>query len=111
MGTAARTPFDIVRQRLQIQDTLAHGSVRYTGTIDVFRKIVRTEGLRSLFAGYSVTLMRDAPFAAIYFLSYESMKEAQQRVFGLTKLSTPHHLAAGAVAGAIRSVLSGTSCF
>lgn len=103
LGTAARTPFDIVRQRLQLQDTLhLDESQRYGGTVDVFRKIWRREGIHSLFAGYSVTLMRDAPFAAIYFLSYEMMKESQKALFGQKNLNTANHLFAGAIAGGIR---------
>lgn len=72
------------------------------GTMDVFRKMIRFEGVRSLWAGYFVTLMRDAPFAAVYFLSYEYGKLLQKKITGLDHLSAPNHLLAGAVAGGIR---------
>ena len=37
LGTACRTPFDIVRQRLQVQDTLTHANaVHYSGRSFLF---------------------------------------------------------------------------
>eukprot|EP00761_Pharyngomonas_kirbyi_P006530 gb/GECH01006537.1/.p1 GENE.gb/GECH01006537.1/~~gb/GECH01006537.1/.p1 ORF type:complete len:318 (+),score=46.30 gb/GECH01006537.1/:1-954(+) len=98
LGTACRTPFDMLKQHLQVQG-ISDQSTR--GTMHILKTIFRSEGLRGLFIGYKVTLLRDAPFAAIYFTTYEMFKVAQQRVFGISESSMPNHLAAGASAGFI----------
>ncbi|KAJ5815018.1 hypothetical protein N7474_006795 [Penicillium riverlandense] len=38
------------------------------------RDIVRTEGMRGLFAGFGATAARDAPYAGLYVLFYEQLK-------------------------------------
>eukprot|EP00741_Cyanophora_paradoxa_P021351 tig00021348_g20610.t1 len=111
-GTATRTPFDVVKQRLQVQGSSAGV---YKGTVDAFRTIARSEGLRGMFAGYGVTLLRDAPFAMIYFTSYELFKRAQGglraapadapagRAASDPELGTGNFLLAGAAAGVLAS--------
>ena len=95
-GTAARTPFDILRQRLQVQGTLKDSvyKVRMSrsilirssltqvasqgkGTFGALRILLKEEGIKGLWTGYSISVMRDAPFAAVYFLSYEVLKSLQ----------------------------------
>lgn len=38
------------------------------------RDILRTEGVRGLFAGFGATAARDAPYAGLYVLFYEQLK-------------------------------------
>lgn len=38
------------------------------------RDILRTEGIRGLFAGFGATAARDAPYAGLYVLFYEQLK-------------------------------------
>ena len=38
---------------------------------------MKEEGIKGLWTGYSISVMRDAPFAAVYFLSYEVLKSLQ----------------------------------
>ena len=64
--------------------------------------MIRFEGVRSLWAGYFVTLMRDVPFAAVYFLSYEYGKMLQKKLIDKKQLAAPNHLLAGAIAGGVR---------
>lgn len=46
--------------------------------MDAFRKILKNEGLfGGLMSGYTVTLLRDVPFAATYFMTYELGKHVQ----------------------------------
>jgi len=119
------TPFDLVKQRLQVQGTLKEK--KYTGVIDAFHKIWRTEGVRGMLVGYFPSLLRDVPFASIYFVSYESTKTLQlalkNRTFKstnshskttketetqttATSLRTHNYLLSGAVAGAIAATLT-----
>ncbi|KPU81627.1 uncharacterized protein Dana_GF20410, isoform B [Drosophila ananassae] len=47
---------------------------RFSGTIDAFIKISRTEGLGSLWSGLSPTLISALPSTIIYFVAYEQFK-------------------------------------
>ncbi|KAJ5415762.1 hypothetical protein N7465_004457 [Penicillium sp. CMV-2018d] len=46
----------------------------YHSLVGAGRDIVRTEGLRGLFAGFGATAARDAPYAGLYVLFYEQLK-------------------------------------
>ena len=158
IGTAVRTPFDIVKQRMQVQGSLkVPGMLKnfillillfliifsfyfhlfiylfidlfiyfffiififsllfllyfkvYKNSFHALKVVFSTEGYRGLFQGYISTMMRDVPFAGLYFSSYESFKYVQ-RVYLLkdgnesSQLTHIHHLFAGALAGAFASV-------
>eukprot|EP00160_Parvularia_atlantis_P001471 Unigene11173_Nuclearia_a/m.34186 Unigene11173_Nuclearia_a/g.34186 ORF Unigene11173_Nuclearia_a/g.34186 Unigene11173_Nuclearia_a/m.34186 type:complete len:346 (+) Unigene11173_Nuclearia_a:37-1074(+) len=115
-GSSVKTPFDVVKQRLEVQGALRTSSDRrpYRGTIDAFRKILRDEGLLGgLLSGYTVTLLRDVPFAATYFTTYELGKHVQTKIMRSaypdmveTDLKAVNHLVAGAGAGVAASVLT-----
>ncbi|KAL9644865.1 hypothetical protein ABK040_005345 [Willaertia magna] len=113
LGTACRTPFDILKQQLQIEGQLKDSN-RNIGIIGSMKNIFKHDGFKGFFSGYITTLMRDAPFAAIYFTSYEIIKRLfiKRRIQQLhmesnegKKTKSIHHLIAGALAGAI-----GTTC-
>jgi hypothetical protein len=76
LGTACRTPLDILKQQLQIEGQLSrtNQSLRNLGLYNTLTHIVKVEGFKGFFSGYGVTLLRDAPFAAIYFTTYDIMK-------------------------------------
>lgn len=84
------------------------------GTLDAFRKIWAHEGVRrGLWRGFGVTLMRDVPFAATYFTTYELAKHQQTQLLlaragqeGVARLGTVNHLAAGAWAGIAASLVT-----
>lgn len=46
----------------------------YTSLSQAFKSIIKTDGVRGLFAGYGATFIRDAPFAGIYLFFYENCK-------------------------------------
>lgn len=46
----------------------------YRSLLGAGRDIVRTEGMRGLFAGFGATAARDAPYAGLYVLFYEQLK-------------------------------------
>ena len=84
------------------------------GTWDALRKIWLYEGVpKGLFRGFSVTVLRDIPFAATYFATYDVTKRAQTRlVWGDVPDAptavgrTANHLIAGAWAGIAASLLT-----
>lgn len=79
-------PFDVVKERLQVQSLLKQpsttpassvagptpsvgssgGGLMYRGSWDALRTIARTEGLRGLYRGYGATLFSYGPFSAMY---------------------------------------------
>ena len=59
-------PHEVVRARLQVNHTTVQRSI-----IGQFVKILREEGIRGLYSGFTVNLVRIAPATATTFLSYE----------------------------------------
>ncbi len=46
------------------------------GAANAVQTILRTEGVRGLFAGYGSFMLRDLPFDAIEFVAYEQLKKS-----------------------------------
>jgi len=111
MATTVKIPFDVVKQRLEVQGALLNPESRmYSGTIDAFRKIATREGFaKGLWTGFFITLLRDLPFSATYFTSYELSKHYQKvilerlNLLGDHDLNIANHLVAGATAGCFAS--------
>ena len=69
---------------------------RYTGSIDAFVKIIRYEGVTSLWSGLPPTLAMSFPQVVLYFTAYEEAK----KFFGYHEINNPNPLlplASGAV--------------
>lgn len=93
-GTAVRTPFDVIKQRMQIQGSLpkraeqlrqpvelrAHGI--YANSAEALQQVSKVEGIRALWSGLGATILRDIPFAATYFVAYETSKTLQIKLMG-----------------------------
>lgn len=76
VSCALWVPIDVVKERMQVQSTLAAGkpSYAYTGDLHAAATILRTEGLRGLYRGYGATVLSFGPFSALYFVYYEQLK-------------------------------------
>eukprot|EP00478_Filoreta_tenera_P000854 GABV01000860.1.p1 GENE.GABV01000860.1~~GABV01000860.1.p1 ORF type:complete len:301 (-),score=73.81 GABV01000860.1:108-1010(-) len=97
-GTVTQ-PFDLLRVRAQIQ----HSSrfVQST-TLQTLRTIVRVGGLRGLYRGFSLTMMREAPANLFYFPVHELiMRQFDYGINSQRALEAPVKLSflAGGVAG------------
>jgi len=90
-------PLEIVKIRLQVQGEVAKTVAGAPKRSAMW--IVRNLGLVGLYKGASACLLRDVPFSAIYFPTYNHLKrdlfgESQQKKLGILQLLT-----AGAIAG------------
>ncbi|KAA8541807.1 hypothetical protein F0562_022959 [Nyssa sinensis] len=72
------TPVELLKIRLQLQ-TQKHAKPQqadfHKGPLRVARSIFKAEGLRGIYRGLTVTLIRDAPSHGLYFWTYEYMRE------------------------------------
>uniref|UniRef100_UPI00398E7818 mitochondrial carnitine/acylcarnitine carrier protein isoform X2 n=1 Tax=Pristiophorus japonicus TaxID=55135 RepID=UPI00398E7818 len=70
--TAIMTPGERIKCLLQIQ--AATGDKKYAGPLDCAKQIYNTSGIRGIYKGTVLTLMRDVPASGMYFMTYEWLK-------------------------------------
>ncbi|XP_075882957.1 mitochondrial carnitine/acylcarnitine carrier protein isoform X2 [Nelusetta ayraudi] len=96
--TVIVAPGERIKCLLQVQ--ASGGKKTYSGPLDCALRLYKEQGIRSVYKGTVLTLIRDVPSNGLYFLTYEYVKhfltpEGQS----VTQLSTPNILVAGGVAG------------
>ncbi|XP_026223120.1 mitochondrial carnitine/acylcarnitine carrier protein isoform X2 [Anabas testudineus] len=96
--TVIVAPGERVKCLLQVQAN--SGDSKYAGPLDCAVRLYKEQGIRSVYKGTVLTLIRDVPSNGLYFLTYEYLKnvltpEGQSS----SGLSTPNILLAGGVAG------------
>ncbi|KAI1810570.1 mitochondrial dicarboxylate carrier protein [Poronia punctata] len=69
-------PLDLVRKRIQVQgptrSQYIHKNIpEYRGTISSIQQIVKKEGMRGLYRGLTVSLLKAAPASAVTMWTYE----------------------------------------
>lgn len=69
-------PLDLVRKRLQVQGPhrarYVHTNIpEYNGVIGTIRIILKTQGVRGLYRGLTVSLLKAAPASAVTMWTYE----------------------------------------
>eukprot|EP01126_Amoeba_proteus_P054546 TRINITY_DN671_c0_g1_i4.p1 TRINITY_DN671_c0_g1~~TRINITY_DN671_c0_g1_i4.p1 ORF type:complete len:201 (+),score=29.84 TRINITY_DN671_c0_g1_i4:424-1026(+) len=115
--TWIRTPFDIVKQQLQLHgmgatrrnlnpnpDLNLPVNMRATRSIrSVIHEIGLQHGARGYFNGFFITVARDMIFSGSYFASYEFLKWVQRGWFPYDEVK---HMLAGGTAGVVGTVLS-----
>jgi solute carrier family 25 carnitine/acylcarnitine transporter 20/29 len=74
-GTAVMVPGDRVKVLLQIQG-MSKEPPKYDGPIDCFKKVVKEDGVKGLYKGTALTLLRDGPGSVAYYGAYEIFKRA-----------------------------------
>ena len=100
------TPVELIKIRLQLQTTMprhakpGRGTQPHQGPISIAKSVMRTEGLRGMYRGLTITMLRDAPAHGVYFWTYEYVREQLHpgcRKSGQESLNTM--LIAGGLAG------------
>lgn len=81
MGPIINNPLDVVKTRLQKQNTTknTNSTPKYTGLIQACFKIAKEEGAGALWKGITPRLMRIVPGQAITFTTYEAICRWLQR--------------------------------
>lgn len=97
------TPFDVVKQRMQMDK---HRT--FANSVECGRRIVRSEGVGALFASLSTTIGMNLPHFSAYWLAYEGFlaSRGQGGVRHREDEMTVDYMAAGFVAGACAAVVS-----
>ncbi|RMZ94570.1 S-adenosylmethionine mitochondrial carrier, partial [Brachionus plicatilis] len=88
-----RVPVDVVRQKTQAQHNL--------NTVQIMKKIFKTEGFRGFYRSYLTTVLREIPFGSVQFPLWEYLKLTVSK-YAKDGESKPYQSAlCGAVAGGI----------
>ncbi|OMO93216.1 Mitochondrial substrate/solute carrier [Corchorus olitorius] len=66
-------PTDVVKSVLQVDD---YKNPKYTGSINAFRTILASEGVKGLYKGFGPAMARSVPANAACFLAYEVTKSS-----------------------------------
>lgn len=90
LSDAVMTPFDVIKQRLQLN--------QHKNLITCLRSIVRNEGLKALYISYPTTLLLNVPFHSIQFPVYELVLDYLNPRKDYSPLK---HCLSGGIAGAI----------
>jgi len=72
-GSLVMVPGDRIKVILQSQSSNPTGP-QYNGPIDAFKGIYREDGVRGLYRGTALTLLRDTPGSMAYYSAYEIIK-------------------------------------
>lgn len=107
--SAISVPAEVIKSRLQLgrnPHNASGGAVKYTSnyrnTLHAASSILRSEGVRGLYSGYSACLSVDTFFSAFSFLFYETLKTRYRAAYTAEdgrSLTTAESLGLGAVAG------------
>jgi solute carrier family 25 folate transporter 32 len=99
-STAVLYPLELVKARLQS----AHWA-EYTSTPAAFRTIVRKDGVRELYRGFTFGLFANSAAWGLYFFGYNSLKNWRRGHCVDGKLHFWDHMGASAIAGTTVSFL------
>lgn len=99
-------PFDVIKTRLQVQDSFKGPLPPYKGTWDAVKSIARHEGLGGFYAGLTPSLVGSGVAWGAYFYMYEGMKKFYMRRQNTEQLSATWHLLSAAQAGAVVCMLT-----
>ncbi|XP_068605267.1 mitochondrial coenzyme A transporter SLC25A42 [Brachionichthys hirsutus] len=89
-------PLDMVRARMAVTP-----KEMYSNILNVFVRISREEGLKTLYRGFTPTVLGVVPYAGLSFFTYETLKKLHAEHSGRPQPYTLERLAFGACAGLI----------
>ncbi|KAK8957272.1 Mitochondrial carnitine/acylcarnitine carrier-like protein [Platanthera zijinensis] len=111
---AVFVPIDVISQKLMVQGYSGHA--KYTGGLDVARKLIKADGIRGLYRGFGLSIMTYSPSSAVWWASYGSSQRVIWRLLGHSsehEETAPSPLqivsvqaAGGVIAGAVASCVT-----
>ncbi|PKU86368.1 Mitochondrial arginine transporter BAC2 [Dendrobium catenatum] len=104
------SPVELVKIRLQLQ-TLNHhhhSCGKSEGPLTIAKRILQTEGLRGIYRGFAITILRDAPAHAVYFWTYEY---AREHLHPGCRKRADESLGTMLIAGGLAGVASWVCCY
>ncbi|GMH39456.1 hypothetical protein BSKO_07354 [Bryopsis sp. KO-2023] len=96
-ASIVRVPTEVIKQRMQTRE--------FSSAMGAVAQISRKEGIRGLFAGYGAFLLRDLPFDAVEFFTYEVLKSAYQKRVK-RELKAYESAVAGAISGGFTGLVT-----
>ncbi|KRZ80268.1 Protein dif-1 [Trichinella papuae] len=106
MTTLIVAPGERIKCLLQVQHQHQRSEAQYTGPVDVFKKLYKEGGIRSIYRGTVATLLRDVPASGAYLATYECLMRSMKSSDYISivqsdtgELSVSKTLLAGGVAG------------
>jgi solute carrier family 25 protein 39/40 len=100
LSVTLMSPIELIRTKMQSNPL----SYRQLGV--AVRISIANNGMLSIMRGLGPSLLRDVPFSAFYWFSYEMCKARQLHDTGDTDLSIVHSFFCGAISGMIAAVIT-----
>jgi len=97
---AITTPFDVVKQRMQVQ------SCPYPNVCNCAIETLKHEGYTSFFRSYPTTVLLNIPTFSTNFVVYETAKALLKDTLFECEEDWRHHLIAGGTAGGVAGLVS-----
>ncbi|XP_076471830.1 mitochondrial coenzyme A transporter SLC25A42-like [Babylonia areolata] len=93
-SVACTYPLDLCRARMAVT-----GKDMYNNIFEVFLKIYRVEGLKTVYRGFTPTMLGSIPYSGTSFFTYETLKKLHAEKYKGRDPSPVERLAFGACAG------------
>ncbi|KAB7496565.1 Solute carrier family 25 member 39 [Armadillidium nasatum] len=90
------SPLELLRTKIQSKN------ISYKDVFTVLIREIKTAGPKTLWRGWTPTVLRDVPFSVLYWMSYENLKLLANQ----NHPSVPFALFAGATAGGFAGLLT-----
>lgn len=97
-----RVPTEIVKTRMQ---TSTYGSAA-NSSFSAFQIVLRTQGVRGLYQGFGITVMREIPFTSLQFPLYEFLKHQLSIRTGRKPLHAYEAAMCGSIAGGAAATIT-----
>jgi len=93
------SPLELIRTKMQSQ------KMPWSDVYKCLKDLVKAQGVRGLWNGYTATLLRDVPFSALYWPLYEQSKETLN-LYTSSRDSLLVTFGSGAIAGSVASTVT-----
>jgi len=75
LASGATYPHEVLRTRLQNQrGGITHPDAKYKGLLHALRTVLHEEGIRGLYSGFGVNLVRTVPSSVVTILGFEAVR-------------------------------------